>query len=73
LHPSGGPLAAILPLFPRRLQFPIPVGLNLLLMPGEYVFGLMYTMALLRRTLLSEIGTPSTKCLLRMAAFSSGV
>src|ERR1017187_3258911 len=36
-HPSRGPLAAILPLFPRRLQFPIPVGLNLLLMPGEHV------------------------------------
>jgi hypothetical protein len=34
---SRGPLAAILPLFPRRLQFPIPVGLNLLLMPGEHV------------------------------------
>ena len=36
-HPSRGPLAAILPLFPRRLQFPIPLGLNLLLMPGEHV------------------------------------
>jgi hypothetical protein len=36
-HPSRGPLAAILPLFPCRLQFPIPVGLNLLLMPGEHV------------------------------------
>ena len=36
-HPSRGPLAAILPLFPRRLQFPIPIGLNLLLMPGEHV------------------------------------
>ena len=35
-HPSRGPLAAILLLFPRRLQFPIPVGVNLLLMPGEY-------------------------------------
>ena len=34
---SRGPLAAILPLFPRRLQLPIPVGLNLLLMPGEHV------------------------------------
>jgi hypothetical protein len=43
-HPSRGPLAAILPLFPRRLQFPIPLGLNLLLMPGEHVllsFGAM--------------------------------
>jgi hypothetical protein len=36
-HRLGGPLAAILPLFPRRFQFPIPVGLNLLLMPGEHV------------------------------------
>jgi hypothetical protein len=37
-HPSRGPLAAILPLFLRRLQCPIPVGLNLLLMPpGEHV------------------------------------
>jgi hypothetical protein len=35
-HPSGCPLAAILLLFPRRLQFPIPVGLNLLLMPGKH-------------------------------------
>jgi hypothetical protein len=34
-HPSRDPLAAILPLFPRCLQFPIPVGLKLLLMPGE--------------------------------------
>jgi hypothetical protein len=34
---SRGSLAAILPLFPRRLQFPIPVGLNLLLMPSEHV------------------------------------
>jgi len=36
---SRGPLAAILPLFPRRRQLPIPVGLNLLLMPGEHIFG----------------------------------
>jgi len=28
-HPS--------PLFPRRFQLPIPLGLNLLLMPGEHV------------------------------------
>jgi hypothetical protein len=34
---SRGPLAAILPLCPRRLQFPVPLGLNLLLMPGEHV------------------------------------
>jgi hypothetical protein len=34
---SRGPLAATLPLFPRRLQLPIPLGLNLLLMPGEHV------------------------------------
>jgi hypothetical protein len=31
------PLAAVLPLFPPRLQLPIPVGLNLLLMPDEHV------------------------------------
>jgi hypothetical protein len=31
------PLATILPLFPCRLQFPIPVGPNLLLMPGKHV------------------------------------
>ena len=36
-HPSRDPLAAILPLFPRRFQLPIPLGLNLLLMPGEHV------------------------------------
>jgi len=36
-HPSRGLLAAILPLFPRPLQLPIPLGLNLLLMPGEHV------------------------------------
>jgi hypothetical protein len=35
-HPPGGPLAAILLVFPRRLQFPIPVGLSLLLPPGEH-------------------------------------
>jgi len=29
-------LAAILLLFPRRLQFSIPVGLNLLLLPGQH-------------------------------------
>jgi len=34
---SPGPLAAILPLFPRSLQLPIPLGLNLLLVPGEHV------------------------------------
>jgi hypothetical protein len=34
---SRGPLAAIVPLLPRRLQFPIPGELNLLLMPGEHV------------------------------------
>jgi len=28
-------MTAILPLFPRRRQFPIPLGVNLLLMPGE--------------------------------------
>jgi len=31
------PLAPIFPLFPRRLQFPIPRGLDLLVMPGEHV------------------------------------
>jgi hypothetical protein len=36
-HRSRGPLATNLPLFPRRLQLPIPLGLNLLLMPGEHV------------------------------------
>jgi hypothetical protein len=36
LRPSRGPLAAILPLFPRRLQLPIPLGENLLLMPDEH-------------------------------------
>jgi hypothetical protein len=33
---SRCPLAAILPLLPRRIQLPIPLGLNLLLMPGEH-------------------------------------
>lgn len=36
-HPSRGPLAAILPLFPRRFEFPIPLDLDLLLMSGEHV------------------------------------
>jgi hypothetical protein len=36
-HLSRGALAAILSLFPRRLQFPVPLGVNLLLMPGEHV------------------------------------
>jgi hypothetical protein len=36
-HPSRRPLAAILPLFLRRVQLPIPLGLNLLLVPGEHV------------------------------------
>jgi hypothetical protein len=34
-HPSRDPLAAILPLFPRCLQFPIPLDLNLVLFPAE--------------------------------------
>jgi hypothetical protein len=34
---SRSPLAALLPLFPRHPQFPIAVGMNLLLMPGEPV------------------------------------
>jgi hypothetical protein len=33
-HPLRRPLAAILPLFLRRVQLPIPLGLDLLLMPG---------------------------------------
>jgi hypothetical protein len=31
------PLAAVLPPFSCRLQFPISVGLNILLKPGEHV------------------------------------
>ena len=42
-HPSRRPLAAILPLFLRRVQLPIPLGLNLLLMPGEHVLRLHVT------------------------------
>src|SRR6516165_4951837 len=38
-HQPCDPLAAILPLFPRRLQFPIPLLVNLLLPPGEHVLG----------------------------------
>ncbi len=34
---SRGRLATNLPLLPRRLQLPIPVGVNLLLTPGEHV------------------------------------
>jgi hypothetical protein len=30
------PPTAILPLFPRRLQLPIPVGVNLLLIPAAF-------------------------------------
>ena len=37
-HQLRGPLAVILPLFPRRLQLPIPLGVNLLLVPCEHVF-----------------------------------
>jgi hypothetical protein len=50
--PSRGPVAAILPLFPRRHQLPIPLGLNLLLMPCEHVLRRDVAMALFRRTLL---------------------
>jgi hypothetical protein len=32
---SRGRLATNLPLLPRRIQLPIPVGVDLLLMPGE--------------------------------------
>jgi hypothetical protein len=35
-HPSRRPLAAILPLFLCRVQLPISLGLNLLLVPGEH-------------------------------------
>jgi hypothetical protein len=38
-HPSSDPLTAILPPFPRRLQFPVPLPVNLLLSPGEHVLG----------------------------------
>ena len=31
----SGPLAAILPLSPRRFELPAPVGVNLPLVPGE--------------------------------------
>jgi hypothetical protein len=33
---SRSPLVAILPLFPRSFQLPLPLGLNLLLMPSEH-------------------------------------
>ena len=36
-HLSRGLLATNLPLFPRRLQLPIPLGLNLLRLPVEHV------------------------------------
>jgi hypothetical protein len=45
------PLAAILPLLPRRFQLPIPLGLNLLLMPGKHVLWHV-AMALFKRRLL---------------------
>jgi hypothetical protein len=38
---SRGPLAAILPVFSRRFQFLIPVGLNLLLASGQHIFGVI--------------------------------
>jgi len=38
-HPSRRRLAAILPLFLRRVQLPIPLGLNILLMPASMSFG----------------------------------
>lgn len=50
--PSHGPLAAILSPFSCRFQFPVPVCLNLLLMPASMSFGVMQPMALFRRTLL---------------------
>ena len=36
-HPSRRPLAAILPLFLRRVQLPIPSGMNRLLSSSEHV------------------------------------
>jgi len=38
-HPSRGLLATNPPVFPHRLQLSVPLGLNLLLMPGEHVLG----------------------------------
>jgi hypothetical protein len=37
LHPSRGLPATNLPVFPRRLQLSVPLGVNLLLMPGKHV------------------------------------
>jgi hypothetical protein len=50
-HPSRGPLAAILPLFSRRLQFPILAGPNRVLIPGEHVLRRDVPMAVFIRTL----------------------
>jgi hypothetical protein len=35
-HGSGQDRSQVWTMFPRRLQFPIPVGLNLLMMLGEH-------------------------------------
>ena len=36
-HQSRGPVVSVLPPFSCRLQLPVPLGLNLVLMPGEHV------------------------------------
>ena len=48
--PSRGPLAAILPLFPRRYQPPIPLGLNLALIKWP-IFGIERGLKALNGTL----------------------
>jgi hypothetical protein len=55
-HPSRRPLAAILPLFPRRVQLPIPLGLNLLLMPGEPTAAVLMRARIDRRNDISLAG-----------------
>jgi hypothetical protein len=45
-------MPAILPLLLRRLQFLIPLGLNLLLMPGEHVLRRDVTDSVVKRMLL---------------------
>jgi hypothetical protein len=45
-------MPAILPRLLRRVQFPIPVGLNLLLLPGEHVLRRDVTDSAVKRMLL---------------------
>jgi hypothetical protein len=45
-------MPAILPRLLRRVQFPIPVGLNLLLLPGEHVLRRDVTDSVVKRMLL---------------------